>query len=315
VSDTYSKQSFSPRMSMEFKGKKSATKETRKILRREIDKGLACLDGRRISDGRIHRARKQIKMARATLRLLRDGLSNKHYRSENRRLRDAAKPLSEARDAAVLRKAFEHIRTRAPRTDVRTDGALEMERMLASEQSKAHRQVSGGRGVPHARRLLHEARAWTFRWQLSSGGWSTIGEGLRLIYRQGRKALRAVHSAPSDAAFHEWRKQVKYLRYQIQLLRPIWPGPLEALAAELHSLSDYLGDDHDLVVLRAKLTSNESPLPNEPPRAALLATLDRERATLQRKALQLGAGIFEERPALFCSRLRQYWRDWRHSPK
>ena len=298
-------------MTLEFKGKKSATQETRKILRRQIDKSLKCLDGRRISDGRIHRARKQIKMARATLRLLRDGLANKHYRAENRRLRDAAKPLSEARDAAVLRKAFEHIRNDAPSTRVRSDRALEMERMLANEQSRAHRQVSGGRGVPHARRLLHEARARTSRWDLRSKGWSTIGAGLRRIYRQGRKALDSVHTAPSDTAFHEWRKQVKYLRYQIQLLRPIWPGPLDALATELHSLSDYLGNDHDLVVLRSRLTANESPLTPELGRKALLATLDRERATLQRKALKVGVRVFEERPALFCSRLRQYWRDWR----
>ena len=298
-------------MTLEFKGKKSATKETRKILRRQIDKSLKCLDGRRISDGRIHRARKQIKMARATLRLLRDGLANKHYRAENRRLRDAAKPLGEARDAAVLRKAFEHIRSGAPSTRVRRDRALEMERMLANEQSRAHRQVAGGCGVPHARRLLHEARARTSRWDLGSKGWSTIGAGLRRIYRQGRKALHTVHTAPSDTAFHEWRKQVKYLRYQIQLLRPIWPGSLDALATELHTLSDYLGNDHDLVVLRSKLTANESPLTPELGRKVLLATLDRERGVLQRKALKVGVRVFEERPVLFCSRLRQHWRDWR----
>jgi len=294
-------------MATEFKGKRAATTEARKILRRQIDKGLKCLDGQRISDGRIHRARKQIKMARATLRLLREGLPSKQYRGENRRLRDAAKPLSEARDAAVLRKAFEHIRGPGSRHD-----ALEMARILANEQARAHRQVAAGGGIPHARRLLHEARARTSRWHLGKHGWSTIGAGLRLIYRQGRKALQAVHTAPSDSAFHEWRKQVKYLRYQIQLLRPIWPRPLNALIRELHSLSDHLGDDHDLVVLRSKLTANDSPLENKLERQALLKTLDRERSALQGKALQVGARVYEEAPTLFCSRLRQYWRDWRH---
>jgi CHAD domain-containing protein len=307
-------------MATEFKGKRAATKEARKILRRQIDKGLECLDGRRISDGRIHRARKQIKMARATLRLLREGLPNKQYRAENRRLRDAAKPLSEARDAAVLRKAFERIRTGTPKPGARSPGArgvrfrhdaLEVERVLANEQSRAHRQVAGGRGVPHARRLLHEARARTSRWHLDKDGWSTIGVGLRLIYRRGRKALQAVHTAPSDTAFHEWRKRVKYLRYQIQLLRPIWPRPLDALTRELHSLSDHLGDDHDLVVLRSKLSANDFPLKNGSGRRALLAKLDHKRVSLQRKALQVGARVYEEPPKLFCSRLRQYWRDWR----
>jgi CHAD domain-containing protein len=296
-------------MATEFKGKRAATKEARKILRRQIDKGLECLDGQRISDGRIHRARKQIKMARATLRLLREGLPNKQYRAENRRLRDAAKPLSEARDAAILRKAFERI-PGARGAGFRPD-ALEVDRMLANEQSRAHRQVAGSRGVPHARRLLHQAHARTYRWHLDKDGWSTIGAGLRIIYRQGRKSLKAVHTAPSDTAFHEWRKQIKYLRYQIQLLRPIWPDVLQALARELHSLSDHLGDDHDLVVLRSKLSANDSPLKKRSGRQALLAKLDHKRASLQRKALAVGARVYEEPPPLFCSRLRQYWRQWR----
>lgn len=183
--------------------------------------------------------------------------------------------------------------------------------MLAAEQSSAHRQIAGSHGVPHSRRLLHEARARASRWHLGKDGWSTVGEGLRRVYRQGRKALQTVQAAPSDTAFHEWRKQVKYLRHQVQLFRPIWPGPLEALTQELHALSDYLGDDHDLVVLRSKLTASGSPLESTSARQVLLANLDRERATLQRKALRVGARIYEEPPALFCSRLRQYWRAWR----
>jgi len=284
--------------------------QARKILRRQIHKGLSSLQGQRISDDDIHGARKRIKMARATLRLLRTGLPDKQYRAENGRLRDAAKPLSEARDATVLRKAFQGIQRGARRSLVR-DGALQVDRMLAAEQSSAHRQVMGSHGVPHSRRLLHEARARASRWHLGKDGWSTVGEGLRLVYRQGRKALQTVQNAPSDRAFHEWRKHVKYLRHQVQLFRPICPGPLEALAQELHTLSDHLGDDHDLAVLRSKLTANGSPLKSQSVRQAMLASLDRERSTLQRKALRIGSRIYQERPASFCSRLRQYWRDWR----
>ena len=236
-------------MATEFKGKKAATQEARKILRRQIDKGLEGLASQTISDDRIHRARKQIKMARATLRLLRTGLSSKQYRTENRRLRDAAKPLSDARDALVLRKAFEHISAGAWGAKVRHN-ALEVGRKLAHEQLKAHRRVASRQGIPHARHLLHKAHTRASRWHISNDGWSTIGEGLERIYRQGRDALKTVATAQSDSALHDWRKQVKYLRYQIRLLRPISPGPLEALAEELHRLSDYLGDDHDLVVLR-----------------------------------------------------------------
>ena len=267
-----------------------------------IDEGLECLDGRRISDERIHRARKQIKKARATLRLLRPGLTNRQYRAANTRLRDAAKPLSAVRDAAVLRKAFQHIQTGARGSGIRR-GVLETARMLANEQSRAHQQVAGRHGVPRSRRLLRDVLARTHRFPVPKKDGSTIGAGVRLVYRQGRKALKAANTAPSDTAFHEWRKQVKYLRYQIQLLRPKWPGPLEALTRELQALGDYLGEDHDLAVLRARLTARGSPLQGIPGRRALFAKLDRKRVALRRRALQAGMRIYERPPASFCSRM------------
>lgn len=284
-------------MASEFKGRRAATEEARKILRQQVDKGLSSLTSRRPSGLAIHRARKQIKMARATLRLIRPGLSNKQYRAENVRLRDAAKPLSAARDAAVLREAFQRIQThlRGGR-----DGAAEVERMLVNEQLKAHRQVTDGPGVPRSRRLLREARALTFSWHLDQDGWSTIGKGVRRVYRQGRRALQALHAARSDAGFHQWRKQVKYLRYQLELLRPIWPAGLAALARQLHTLSDRLGDDHDLVILRSRLTAYPG----------LLSKLDHERAVLQHQALAAGARLYKASPTQFCSKLRRYWRVW-----
>jgi CHAD domain-containing protein len=127
---------------------------------------------------------------------------------------------------------------------------------------------------------------------------------VRLVYRRGRKALKAVNTTPSDTAFHEWRKQVKYLRYQIQLLRPMWLGPLDALTRGLHALGDYLGEDHDLVVLRAKLMARGVPLRGIPGCRALFTRLDRKRVALRRKALRVGIRIYEQSPASFCSRLR-----------
>ncbi len=274
-------------MARELKGRRAATEEARKILRQQIDKGLGHLASRRVSEDGIHSARKQITRARATLRLLRPGLTRKKYRAENHRLRDAAKPLSAARDAAVLRKAIQKLQT----------GAFEADRMLANEQLRAHRDIAGGRPINHSRRLLRQARARASGWHLGDHGWSTIGAGLRVVYRQGRKALKRANREPSDRALHEWRKQVKYLRYQVQLLQPLWRRPLVALERELHTLSDCLGDAHDLAVLREKLTVQGSSL-----QRGLLAKLDRQRVRLQRKALQVGVRIYAKTPGMFVTR-------------
>ena len=55
---------------------------------------------------------------------------------------------------------------------------------------------------------------------------------------------------PTDEAFHEWRKEVKYLRYQMESLRPIDPPAFSGVIAALDSLGEVLGTEHDHTVLR-----------------------------------------------------------------
>jgi CHAD domain-containing protein len=53
----------------------------------------------------------------------------------------------------------------------------------------------------------------------------------------------------SDEAFHEWRKEVKYLRYQLEALRTIAPEGLGSRITVLTDLGEVLGFEHDLTVL------------------------------------------------------------------
>jgi hypothetical protein len=201
----------------ELKGKKAATKEARKVLVRQIEKAAAPLKVKQTSDSRVHRARKEIKKARATLRLLRKGLQRKRYRAENERLRDAAKPLSEARDATVLLATFDHLldaQGRDHRSSIK-----DCHDELARARARIRRKIAGQQGLAESRRLLHRARAHAAQWHVGSKGWSIVGAGLGKVYGQGRDALEAVRKTPTDSALHEWRKQAKYLRHQGAAIR------------------------------------------------------------------------------------------------
>jgi CHAD domain-containing protein len=281
----------------------------RKILLRQIDQALPPLQSEQASDSRIHDARKRIKMARATLRLLRKQLRKSQYRTENACLRDAARPLSEVRDAAVLLQTFNHLLKAAP-VSTRTAGANRFCQRLAGDRSRSRRAIDSRNGLAHARKLLQGARSRAQHWHVGAKGWSIIGAGLKDVYGQGRQALQAVRSNPSDATFHEWRKQTKYLRHQVALLQAVRPREIEALAKALHRLSDFLGDDHDLAVLREKLTASRALFVDHTACERLRARIDRRRTTLQRKALQLGGRIYKEPPERFRTRLHRYWREW-----
>lgn len=300
-------------MAERLKGKKAATQEIRKILLRQIDKALDPLRGRIAADSRIHDVRKQLKMARATLRLLRKALPKSQYRSENDQLRDAARPLSATRDAAVLLDVIGQLFDKAHRT-ARPPGANRLALLSARERSVAREAITARHGLSHSRRLLHRAKKRASRWRLASKGWSVIGAGLQRVYGQGRDAFEVVCKSPSDASFHEWRKQTKYLRYELKLLEPACPGVLDALERKLHTLADHLGNDHDLAVLREKINNSRDLFTDDSGRLMLLEMINRRRNSLQLDALHLGAQLYEESPRRFRTRMGRYWRHWRHGP-
>ena len=77
-----------------------AAKETRTALLQSLGTAILCFRrSASISDERAHDARKQLKQARAVLRLLRAELGDTVYRRENRVLRDASRTISPLRDA------------------------------------------------------------------------------------------------------------------------------------------------------------------------------------------------------------------------
>src|SRR5262249_7531385 len=133
--------------------------------------------------------------------------------------------------------------------------------------------------------------------------------------RQGREALAVVHAASTDANLHEWRKRVKDLWHQLEILEPTRPDLLEELATKAHELADHLGDDHDLVVLSETMkdvfrTEGDGAHGSEWSRLIQL-----RRGELQKSAFHLGDELYRERPKEFVRRLKAYWKAWRAEQK
>jgi hypothetical protein len=58
--------------------------------------------------------------------------------------------------------------------------------------------------------------------------------------------------------FHEWRKQVKTLWYELRLIQDYGPGIRRDIAA-LDRAERWLGEDHNMVVLCGELSKDVSP--------------------------------------------------------
>jgi hypothetical protein len=84
---------------------------------------------------------------------------------------------------------------------------------------------------------------------------------------------------------------------------------MKGQAKDAHLLSDLLGDDHDLALLRETLQNAGPALAVEVD--SVLALLDHRRAQLQTQAMLLGERLYAEKPKAFRRRMRAYWKAWR----
>lgn len=269
---------------------------------------LGCQDGER--DKHIHEARKATKRLRALVRLVRGDLGDEGYALENQCYRAAGQRLSELRDATVLVETLDRL-VASLGQDAPKSRFARVRIWLVERRDRAYGQVdSNNRAVQEAIAALAPARDRLEHWHLQRPGWGGIRVGLQRIYARGRRDFAAAYALPSDEAFHDWRKQVKYLWYHTQILENIWPSVMQALAEELDQLGELLGQDHDLAVL---CTTVLAELPRAGATATLLA-LERRigevRARKQARARLLAERLYVERPREFSRRLGGYWRVW-----
>lgn len=271
---------------------RSALREVRRILVDWVAGAVAILGKKNVTDTDIHDARKQLKKARAALRLLRGSIGEIAYRRENAALRDAAKPLGAARDSRVLVAALDEL------------GQQKLDkfrRILRQEQARSRRALTRTL-MAKQRTALRAVIKRSERWRMRGDDWVVIGDGLTRSYRRGRKNFATAKESRDTECLHDWRKQVKYLWHQLQILAPARPGKLGALADRYHELAEALGDDHDLAVLRLKIESQPQAFERSRDLDDLLRRLDRRRVQLQDEAFALGSRLFADKPRVFVGR-------------
>ena len=257
----------------------------RKTIAAELRHALRQLDGEGPFEHRVHETRRDLKKARAALRLVRGGIGAKRFRRANGALRGVARRLSGIRDAQILVAAFDKL---APK------GRADVRRLLVAEARRAQALARGDAdGLNRAIRTLRRARRRAKRLKFDAEGWAAVSRGLRRTYRDGRRAMKTAFASRGEPDLHEWRKQAKHLRYELQLLEGVRRPPVAALCAELHALSDIIGEDRDLGLLDGKLRDE-----------GLRSLIAARRRGLRAQAEPLGRRLYAERPKAFMASLK-----------
>lgn len=295
-------------MAFHFKKKESPTRAARRLSRERIGKALKHLQKcDRLET--VHSVRKEIKKVRATLKLVRERMADDDSRKCAATLRAAAKYFTGPRDAHVrlrtLNRLAVHFKTRLPARPFA--GVKKVLRQTCLEET---REFKRGDSAAAVGRLLRKVNRRVKGLKIKADGWPAIQPGLQKSYRRGREALGAALKDASPENLHQWRKHVQDLWHQLRLLCPACPESLKAAARQMKTLSQYLGDDHDLVMLNE--FASRRCARTDPEEVKLLNRMIKLRQKeLRSAALALGAHFYAEKPSRFCRRLENYWRAWR----
>jgi len=303
-------------MSFELQSGESLRKSVRRIVSKQMEDTevelTATHKGPR--DEIVHEVLKHFKKIRAVLRLVRPVIGEKTYRDENICFRDAARPLTEVRDARILIETLDaltkHFQEHIAGRSFRSVRKALQENLRAVRKRVLDEQNSFTVVAETVRQALERV----VNWPEVPNRWLAVGQGLQDTYRRASAAYQEAAANTTVETLHEWRKQVKYLRYQLEILRPLWPERLDELASEADKMGDLLGDDHDLAVLRQMLMDPDH-FEDDADGEMLLALIDRRRDEVEQEAMLLGERFFQDRPREFARRLKGYWKTYAASKR
>jgi CHAD domain-containing protein len=195
----------------------------------------------------VHEYRKATRRARSVLRMLRPALPDQTRKALGRELRTLAEATSLLRDADVLVTTCDLL-------DL--DGVAREALAFVRQQVAAHREALLEAG--HAASVLAAgaARLPALPERLEAAVRDdTPADALMAAFEQTVERARAARERAleerTDAATHDWRKRVKELRYQVELLAEPEGGPVEGLRLVCGALAKRLGEITDVIALRS----------------------------------------------------------------
>lgn len=295
-----------------LQNEESLPEGVRRMAREIVSSALDTVTSQPDPEIAIHEFRKRGKEIRALLRLIRDEIGNAIYRRENAFFRDLTRPYSERRDRWVFVQTLEGPLAEAADETVAVDLGRARERLFARHAAEFDPGTPSGftEVAAELRAALDRIEQWPF----DGDEFGIVRKAIRRTYRDGQIFMEAALSNRDPEALHEWRKLVKYLWNQLELIRPSWEDTLPDLADGWRELSSLLGEDHDLAALREFLHADPSLAPDEEG----LGRMDNLSSSLQQE-LQVaiekrGREIYAHEPAEFAAQIEIAWEQARPRP-
>ena len=211
-------------MRFQLKRKESLARGARRLIQNELAMARCELKSKDLSiDEQVHELRRHTKRVRAILKLIRDGLGSKVYRSENHRLAQVARRFSDVRDARACADAFDSILDTAEVPIFSEKERNEKKCLFRTRLEQAHEQQATNAGFREALRQIRSVRYRVARWKIRQSDEALIERGFGRVYSAGRHALKNVRIQPDHRNLHTLRKVATSLRIIVEILSTRFP--------------------------------------------------------------------------------------------
>ena len=299
-------------MAYRIKRKEGVAEAVRRIVREQLRGAIAvALDRTMAQDERVHEVRTRLKRSRAALALIRREVGEEAER-DDRRLRDVGRLLSRPRDVAVQAQTFRAL-------GARMQSGLPPR--LVARLGTTEQQIRGELHPEEVERDLRQTARALSRLRRELGTWGVtgsrraIGTGVTRTYRRGLEKLAAARARPTPERFHDWRKQVKALSYELRIICGAVPELTTTLIPKVEKLGEILGEVHDLDGLKATAERHPDWFGRAADGQSVLSAVDERRAALESEALTLAGSVFAGRARDVRALVETGWEIWRKGPE
>jgi CHAD domain-containing protein len=265
------------------------------------DARVAISDPEHTNEAAVHQFRRTMKEWRALMRLMAPFIADSmRWRHE---ARDHARTLAQARDGAAALNAF----------DALIDKGNLVLSTRSSETIRARLEaLRSGEERSGLTPMLRDAIiAWldvaasaVEMWPLDTLEFAAVAQQLAKSYRSARNQIPADWITANGEDLHTLRQRVVTLRYQMELVEPLWPRFGKMWIDEAERIRGRLGQRQDIEVL-TRLAAPHQILAHW--RSRLTPACAERSAELAQRAARIAVRLFAERPKAFRQRLEALW--------
>ena len=252
---------------------------------------------------RVHDVRKTLKGAAGLARLFID-LVGPPAEATLAAINAARRKVGRARDLDILPGVIASIDLPPEARDALIAAIAEQR----EAERRAHHDIDVSGLAAELRALADSVETW----DVEAAGAAPLISALRRTYRSARRRGDVALPGGSPGELHAMRVRVVDLVHQIGVFELAWPAMVRAATRELQRLRTALGDHNDLSVLAEFVAARPELTPEQ--KVAVAVLIAKRRRPLARRAAQLYARLFAERPSAFERRLAAIIENPRRKP-